>query len=227
MRGDSSLATVSATQFSIMNQNFIFQKRSFMYDWLSQSECSSSKQDSSISQQQPDMGLGATSDSNAHIFYHVLYEWVPSHVNVCGDEIAGGLAREDSHKDSTRGSFLTFFRNSHPGQTRYHFLLEASVIYLFNAPAWLLDHLTSSILVPIDDVVSKVFIEASASEQVVATHFGMAQIGLASLEATPSQWRYTPKKSCPGAGLDHRFVKWFLRIIGVLRTAEGFRSKLK
>ncbi|GFV38452.1 hypothetical protein TNCV_4393331 [Trichonephila clavipes] len=36
-----------------------------------------------------------------------------------------------------------------------------------------------------------VFIESSALEQVVAIHSGMV-----SLAAKPSQWRYTPQKSC-------------------------------
>ncbi|GFS89914.1 uncharacterized protein TNCV_4839951 [Trichonephila clavipes] len=34
--------------------------------------------------------------------------WVLSHVNVCGNKIADGLAREGSHKDSTHGGCLTF-----------------------------------------------------------------------------------------------------------------------
>ncbi|GFV95080.1 uncharacterized protein TNCV_3708761 [Trichonephila clavipes] len=35
-------------------------------------------------------------------------EWVLLHVNVCATEIADGLAREDSHKDSMHGGCLTF-----------------------------------------------------------------------------------------------------------------------
>ncbi|GFV10195.1 e3 ubiquitin-protein ligase HERC2 [Trichonephila clavipes] len=73
-----------------------------------------------------------------------------------------------------------------------------AVIYLSNARAWLLDHLTPSLPVPTDDVVSRVFIELSALEQVVAIHYGMAAdwTGFVSSHAKP-QWRYTLKKSCP------------------------------
>ncbi|GFV12648.1 RNase H domain-containing protein [Trichonephila clavipes] len=34
--------------------------------------------------------------------------WVPSHVNVCGNEITDDSARECCHKDSTHGGCLTF-----------------------------------------------------------------------------------------------------------------------
>ncbi|GFT80937.1 uncharacterized protein TNCV_1935291 [Trichonephila clavipes] len=37
----------------------------------------------------------------------IFFQWVPSHVNVCGIEIADALAREDSHKDSTHSGCLT------------------------------------------------------------------------------------------------------------------------
>ncbi|GFS94466.1 hypothetical protein TNCV_2014831 [Trichonephila clavipes] len=37
-------------------------------------------------------------------------------MNICRDEIAEGLGREGSHKDSTHGGF---FRSCFPGQTRY------------------------------------------------------------------------------------------------------------
>ncbi|GFV67003.1 integrase catalytic domain-containing protein [Trichonephila clavipes] len=33
----------------------------------------------------------------------IIFLWLPSYVNVCGNEIADGLARESSHKDSTHG----------------------------------------------------------------------------------------------------------------------------
>ncbi|GFT58658.1 hypothetical protein TNCV_1251031 [Trichonephila clavipes] len=38
----------------------------------------------------------------------IFSQWVPSHVNVYGNEIADGLAREGSHKASTHGGCLTF-----------------------------------------------------------------------------------------------------------------------
>ncbi|GFU20031.1 uncharacterized protein TNCV_1191751 [Trichonephila clavipes] len=38
----------------------------------------------------------------------IFFQWVPSHVNVCGIEIVDGLAFEDIHKDSARGGCLTF-----------------------------------------------------------------------------------------------------------------------
>ncbi|PRD23648.1 UNVERIFIED_CONTAM: hypothetical protein NCL1_45822 [Trichonephila clavipes] len=47
-------------------------------------------------------------------------------------------------------------------------------IYLSNTCAWLLDHLMPSLPVPTDNIVSRVFIEFSALEQVVAIHSGMA-----------------------------------------------------
>ncbi|GFY35272.1 uncharacterized protein TNCV_5046461 [Trichonephila clavipes] len=47
-------------------------------------------------------------------------------------------------------------------------------VYLSNGRAWLLDHLTPSLPVLTDDVISQVFIESSALEQVVSIHSGMA-----------------------------------------------------
>ncbi|GFU84479.1 hypothetical protein TNCV_1567541 [Trichonephila clavipes] len=38
----------------------------------------------------------------------ISFQWVPSHLSVCGNEIANGLAPEGSHKDSTLVSCLTF-----------------------------------------------------------------------------------------------------------------------
>ncbi|GFW40000.1 uncharacterized protein TNCV_5116831 [Trichonephila clavipes] len=38
----------------------------------------------------------------------IYFQWVPSHVNVCENDIAGGLAREGSHEDSMHGGCLTF-----------------------------------------------------------------------------------------------------------------------
>ncbi|GFU13900.1 uncharacterized protein TNCV_940761 [Trichonephila clavipes] len=60
-------------------------------------------------------------------------------------------------------------------------------IYLSNAHAWLLDYLTPSLPLPIDDVINRVFIESSALEQVVAIHSGMAVecAGLVSSQVKP------------------------------------------
>ncbi|GFT67451.1 uncharacterized protein TNCV_2360641 [Trichonephila clavipes] len=62
-------------------------------------------------------------------------------------------------------------------------------IYLSNAHAWLLDHLTPMLPVPTDDVISRVFIESSVLEQVVAIHSGMAAewAGLVSSYAKPME----------------------------------------
>ncbi|GFV15709.1 RNase H domain-containing protein [Trichonephila clavipes] len=38
----------------------------------------------------------------------IFFQWVPSHVYACGNEIADGLAREGSHKNSTHGHCFTF-----------------------------------------------------------------------------------------------------------------------
>ncbi|GFX29897.1 RNase H domain-containing protein [Trichonephila clavipes] len=38
----------------------------------------------------------------------ICFQWVLLHVNVFGNEIINGLAREGSHKDSTNGGCLTF-----------------------------------------------------------------------------------------------------------------------
>ncbi|GFW46212.1 uncharacterized protein TNCV_2813091 [Trichonephila clavipes] len=38
----------------------------------------------------------------------LFFQWVSSHVNVCGNEIADGLACEGSHKYFTHGGCLTF-----------------------------------------------------------------------------------------------------------------------
>ncbi|GFT67411.1 RNase H domain-containing protein [Trichonephila clavipes] len=40
--------------------------------------------------------------------HKVPQTWVPSHVNVCGNDIADGLTREGSHKNSMHGGCLTF-----------------------------------------------------------------------------------------------------------------------
>ncbi|GFV94082.1 RNase H domain-containing protein [Trichonephila clavipes] len=49
--------------------------------------------------------------------------------DVCGNEIADGLAREGSHKDSKPGSYLVFFRNFHTSQKRCQLLLEATPVH--------------------------------------------------------------------------------------------------
>ncbi|GFU69285.1 hypothetical protein TNCV_3209491 [Trichonephila clavipes] len=51
---------------------------------------------------------------------------------------------------------------------------EYYLFHLPNARAWLLDHLTPSLPVPTDDVVSSVFIESSALEQVISIHPSIA-----------------------------------------------------
>ncbi|PRD26712.1 UNVERIFIED_CONTAM: Low-density lipoprotein receptor-related protein 3 [Trichonephila clavipes] len=63
------------------------------------------------------------------------------------------------------------------------------LFYLSNACAWLLDNLTPSLPVPTDDVVSRVFIESSALQQVVAIHSGMAadSAGLVSSHIKPME----------------------------------------
>ncbi|GFV19423.1 transposable element Tc3 transposase [Trichonephila clavipes] len=60
---------------------------------------------------------------------------------------------------------------------------------LLEARAWLLDHLTPSLPVPTDEVISWVFIESSALEQVVAIHPGMAaeRAGLVISQAMPTE----------------------------------------
>ncbi|GFV10077.1 hypothetical protein TNCV_3660291 [Trichonephila clavipes] len=62
-------------------------------------------------------------------------------------------------------------------------------IYLSNARAWHLDHLTLSLPVPTDDVVIQEFVESSSMEQVVAIHSGMAveRVGFVSSQATPEE----------------------------------------
>ncbi|GFT05779.1 uncharacterized protein TNCV_3925701 [Trichonephila clavipes] len=47
-------------------------------------------------------------------------------------------------------------------------------IYLSNGPAWPLNHLKLNLPLPSGDIVSRVFIESSALEQVVAIHSAMA-----------------------------------------------------
>ncbi|GFU57100.1 hypothetical protein TNCV_1779641 [Trichonephila clavipes] len=61
--------------------------------------------------------------ANAKFFF----QRAPSHVNVCGNGFAYGLAREGSHKDSWW--LPCFFRNCSPCQTRYQFFLEAGPIH--------------------------------------------------------------------------------------------------
>ncbi|GFT32845.1 RNase H domain-containing protein [Trichonephila clavipes] len=41
-------------------------------------------------------------------FKNHLFQWVPSHVNACGNEIADGLVREGSHKYFVQGGCLAF-----------------------------------------------------------------------------------------------------------------------
>ncbi|GFX84074.1 putative LOC100569746 [Trichonephila clavipes] len=61
------------------------------------------------------------------------------------------------------------------------------LFYVSNPRARYLDRLTPSLPVPTDDVVSRVFIESSSLEQVVAIHSGMAAepAGLVSSQAKP------------------------------------------
>ncbi|GFU82643.1 histone-lysine N-methyltransferase SETMAR [Trichonephila clavipes] len=54
-----------------------------------------------------------------------------------------------------------------------------------------------SLPVPIDDVVSQVFLESCASEQVFAIHPGTAVERARLFSSQTSQWKYTSKKSCP------------------------------
>ncbi|GFV05619.1 hypothetical protein TNCV_228301 [Trichonephila clavipes] len=67
-------------------------------------------------------------------------------------------------------------------------------ILLSNTCAWLLKHLASSLPVSTDNVLSQVFIESSASEQVVTNHSGMAaeRAGLICSQTKPVE--DTPKK---------------------------------
>ncbi|GFV44055.1 hypothetical protein TNCV_3571761 [Trichonephila clavipes] len=67
-------------------------------------------------------------------------------------------------------------------------------IYLSNARDLLLDHLTLSLLVPADHVISQIFSESSGLEQVVAIHSGMSVewAGLVSSHAKPLEV-YSPK----------------------------------
>ncbi|GFU57508.1 uncharacterized protein TNCV_3636721 [Trichonephila clavipes] len=60
-------------------------------------------------------------------------------------------------------------------------------IYLSNVRTWLLDHLTLSLPLPTDDVISRVFFESSALEQVVAIHSGIGaeREGFVSSQAKP------------------------------------------
>ncbi|GFW88067.1 uncharacterized protein TNCV_217391 [Trichonephila clavipes] len=71
----------------------------------------------------------------------------------------------------------------------FHWTVETGkdCIYLSNARAWLLDHLTPSHPVPTDDVISRLFIESSALELVVVIHSGMAAkwVGLVSSHTKP------------------------------------------
>ncbi|GFV11050.1 hypothetical protein TNCV_2717951 [Trichonephila clavipes] len=70
--------------------------------------------------------------------------------------------------------------------------------YLFIQRAcWLLDHLSKSLPVQTDDVVNRIFIESSALEQAVAFQSGRVAEWTGHIAARPSQWRYTPRKSCP------------------------------
>ncbi|GFV67636.1 uncharacterized protein TNCV_4623161 [Trichonephila clavipes] len=59
--------------------------------------------------------------------------------------------------------------------------------YSSNALAWLLDHLTKSLPIPTDDVVSWALFKSSVLEQVVAIHYDMASewAGFVSSQAQP------------------------------------------
>ncbi|GFT23994.1 uncharacterized protein TNCV_2062781 [Trichonephila clavipes] len=62
-------------------------------------------------------------------------------------------------------------------------------MYLSNIHSWLLDYLMRNFPVPTEDVVSRVFIESSAFEQVVSFYPGMLaeQAGLVSSQAKPME----------------------------------------
>ncbi|GFW08429.1 RNase H domain-containing protein [Trichonephila clavipes] len=47
--------------------------------------------------------------SSLSAYIKIMFQWVPSHVNVCRNEIANGImARECSYKDSTHSGCLIF-----------------------------------------------------------------------------------------------------------------------
>ncbi|GFX48803.1 uncharacterized protein TNCV_3479871 [Trichonephila clavipes] len=95
-------------------------------------------------------------------------------------------------------------------------------IYLSNARTWLLDHLTPSLPVPTDYVISRVFVESSALEQVVAIHSGMATkwTGLVSSHAKPvevysqvySEVMYGAKAGNNFGSLQMPWRKWSTRV---------------
>ncbi|GFV28215.1 e3 ubiquitin-protein ligase HERC2 [Trichonephila clavipes] len=100
-------------------------------------------------------------------------------------------------------------------------------IYSSNTRDWLLDHLTPSLPVPNDDVVSRVFIESRALEQMVTIHSGMAA---EREDLVSSQWRYTPKKSCPVVRRKQTTASTLSRCLGVgstvVRVSHGFPKLL-
>ncbi|GFY15912.1 hypothetical protein TNCV_1285571 [Trichonephila clavipes] len=89
-------------------------------------------------------------------------------------------------------------------------------IYLSNTHAWLLDHLTSSLSVSTDDAVSRVSIESSALEKVVAIHSGIAAD--CQLADMSSQWRYIPIKSCPVVRRKRATASALSRCLGIRHT---------
>ncbi|GFV80121.1 uncharacterized protein TNCV_1476841 [Trichonephila clavipes] len=46
--------------------------------------------------------------NNLIVNVKIFFQWVPSHVNVCENEIIDYFTREGSHKDTTYGGCLTF-----------------------------------------------------------------------------------------------------------------------
>ncbi|GFX88983.1 uncharacterized protein TNCV_2852831 [Trichonephila clavipes] len=96
-------------------------------------------------------------------------------------------------------------------------LVKVIFIYLSNARAWLLDHLTPSLPVPTDDVISRVFIESSVLEQKVAIHSGTAAewAGLISSRAKPVESRLSPgARDSAHSGQSFRWLSKTFRFLG-------------
>ncbi|PRD31815.1 UNVERIFIED_CONTAM: E3 ubiquitin-protein ligase HERC2 [Trichonephila clavipes] len=131
---------------------------------------------------------------------HTYAQWLSSSImrgglQVCQPPNPFEEEKGEARSASTAVSPGISFRIIHHSKIVVQIKKKKYSFYLSNACAWFLDHLTPTFSIPTDNVISWVFIESNALEQVVSIHSGMTAewAGLVS-------GGILPKKSCPVVG---------------------------
>ncbi|GFV63890.1 hypothetical protein TNCV_3787631 [Trichonephila clavipes] len=106
----------------------------------------------------------------------IIYHFLSFTLSICSRPLATNLVILNLGQVTRRTSKLLF-------------------IYLSNAHACLLDHLTWSLPVPTDDVISRVHRVQCIGAGGRHPFLHGCRVGMPRQQARPSQWRYIPKKS--------------------------------